>query len=181
VNPNDERDYLVMAQLASTQRWKAEFQGLAEECNICVGANGKCQRDSIELTDTMYSRFRGAMRSNFSAERPARPVLYLDATGASLGRGITHAEIGSADFAGDCKQSRSTLAPAGLYEDSDKPIPIRENLDVVVPTYNKLIQRAHVLVEDAAGGDPKEIQAEPITSADMQVSTVYLHTSNCQL
>eukprot|EP00966_Prymnesium_polylepis_P080061 1855189-Prymnesium_polylepis.1 len=59
----------------------------------------------------MYTRFSGAMRSNFSVERPAMPVLYLDATGACLGRGLTHVEAGSADFTGQAKQSRSTLVP----------------------------------------------------------------------
>jgi hypothetical protein len=169
VNPNDERDYLVMTQLAPRAQWKKEFEELASACNIVVGANGRCQRDAVELTEEMYSRFAAAMRSDFSAARPAQPVLYLDATGSSLGRGITHAEIGSADFSGSCKQSRSTLAPAGLYEDSDKPIPIRENLDVVVPSFNRLSERGEICVESADGGEPKRIRAMPITSADMQV------------
>eukprot|EP00965_Chrysotila_dentata_P012979 428744-Pleurochrysis_carterae.AAC.1 len=68
----------------------------------------------------MYSNFAGAMRSNFSANRPVQPVLYLEATGASLGRGVTHCEIGSADFTGTTKQSRATLAPLAQYEGSDK-------------------------------------------------------------
>lgn len=109
------------------------------------------------------------MRTNFSAERPAQPVLYLDATGSSLGRGITHAEIGSADFDGSCRQSRSTLAPAGLYEASDKPVPIRENLDIVVPSYNTLIGRGAIDLTDAVSGEVKRVPARPITSADMQV------------
>eukprot|EP00965_Chrysotila_dentata_P154847 5116991-Pleurochrysis_carterae.AAC.1 len=66
---------------------------MASEANIVVGPGGHCQRDSVALLKDMYSSFRGAMRSNFTAERPAQPVLYLDATGASLGRGVTHCEI----------------------------------------------------------------------------------------
>ena len=111
------------------------------------------------------------MRTNFTADRPAQPVLYLDATGSSLGRGITHAEIGSADFDGSCRQSRSTLAPAGLYEESDKPIPIRENLDLVVPTYNTLIERRCIECTACETGEVTRLPAEPITSADMQVSS----------
>ena len=199
-NPNDPSDYLVMTQLVPRDKWKAEFNSMAAKCNITVrvqtivhlasqplylaqapsqpltpqvGANGKCERDSIELTDSMYSRFQAAMRSNFSEQRPAQPILFLDATGASLGRGVTHAEIGAADFDGSCRQSRSTLAPAGLYEDSDKPVSIRENLGIVVPTYNKLIQRSTVLIEEPGGGAPRAVPALPITSADMQVSIYY--------
>eukprot|EP00965_Chrysotila_dentata_P121129 4006069-Pleurochrysis_carterae.AAC.1 len=80
------------------------------------------------------------MRSNFTAERPAQPVLYLDATGASLGRGVTHCEIGSADFTGTTKQSRATLAPLAQYEGSDKAVPLREHLDISLPSYNRLIR-----------------------------------------
>eukprot|EP00965_Chrysotila_dentata_P159537 5270466-Pleurochrysis_carterae.AAC.1 len=64
----------------------------------------------------MYHNFRGAMRSNFNAKRPAQPVLYLDATGASLGRGVAHCEIGSADYTGSTKQSRAAPAPLAQYE-----------------------------------------------------------------
>ena len=40
-------------------------------------------------------------------------------------------EAGSADFTGHAKQSRSTLAPIAAYEGSDKPVPLREHLDLV--------------------------------------------------
>eukprot|EP00965_Chrysotila_dentata_P041879 1389864-Pleurochrysis_carterae.AAC.1 len=66
---------------------------MASEANIVVGPGGHCQREAVALVKDMYSNFCGAMRSNFSAARPAQPVLYLDATGASLGRGVTHCEI----------------------------------------------------------------------------------------
>ena len=104
VNPNDERDYLVMAKLASRPARKKEFNSMAQACNIIVGADGRCQRDPLLLIDEMYTRFSGALRTNFSVERPAMPVLYLDATGAALGRGLTHVEAGCADFIGDAKQ-----------------------------------------------------------------------------
>ena len=79
-NPNDPSDYLVMTQLVPRDKWKAEFNSMAAKCNITVrvqtivhlasqplylaqapsqpltpqvGANGKCERDSIELTDSM--------------------------------------------------------------------------------------------------------------------------------
>eukprot|EP00965_Chrysotila_dentata_P010914 355221-Pleurochrysis_carterae.AAC.1 len=119
-NPNDPTDFLVMAQLASRQAREKEFNTLADTCNIVVGADGHCQRDATVLVQNMYFNFKSAMRTNFSAERPAMPVLYLDATGAALGRGVTHCEIGSADFTGSTKQSRATLAPLAQYEGSDK-------------------------------------------------------------
>ena len=80
--------------------------------------------------DTMYTRFVAALRTNFSEERPAQHVLYLDATGCCLGHGITHCEAGCADFVGNVKQSRQTLEPLGLYEGSDKGLPLREHLDL---------------------------------------------------
>ena len=90
VNPNDPEDYLCMTKLASRPSRKKEFNSIADESAIVVGPDGHCQRDAVAMVDQMYSRFAGAMRSNFSSDRPAMPVLYLDATGASLGRGITH-------------------------------------------------------------------------------------------
>jgi len=161
-NPNDERDYLVMAKLASRPARKKEFNKMASTCNIIVGADGRCQRDPVLLVDEMYTRFSGAMRTNFSAERPAMPVLYLDATGACLGRGLTHVEAGSADFTGHAKQSRSTLVPLAAYEGSDKPAPLREHLDLVLPAWNKMIAAGKIKQGDAS------VPSMPITSADMQ-------------
>eukprot|EP00965_Chrysotila_dentata_P110706 3657832-Pleurochrysis_carterae.AAC.5 len=63
---------------------------MAGEANTIVGPGGYCQRESVALVRDMYSDFAGAMRSNFTSQRPAQPVLYLDATGASLGRGATY-------------------------------------------------------------------------------------------
>eukprot|EP00965_Chrysotila_dentata_P056186 1863001-Pleurochrysis_carterae.AAC.1 len=93
-NPNDSTDFLVMTQLASRQSREKEFSSMAAECNIIIGSDGHCQRDATELVKGMYKNFKNAMRNNFSLHRPAMPVLYLDATGAALGRGVTHCEIG---------------------------------------------------------------------------------------
>ena len=161
-NPHDESDFLVMTQLAGRRARHKDFNAIAGTCGIVVGADGHCQRDTVELINTMYSRYKGAMRSNFSSSRPAQPVLYLDATGASLGRGVTHAEVGSADFDGDAKQSRSSLVPLALYEGSDKAVPLREYLDLVIPSYNRLIRLCEIKVDGVS------VPCQPITSADMQ-------------
>eukprot|EP00965_Chrysotila_dentata_P151499 5006531-Pleurochrysis_carterae.AAC.1 len=135
----------------------------------------------------MYANFSQAMRDNFSAERPAQPVLYLDVSLCSYVslfkfdrkhkktplRAITHVEAGSADFAGTTKQSRSTLAPLGLYKGSDKGLPLREHLDLVLPSWNKLIVAGTLRIID------KVIPARPITSADMHgTKTLYGQTSS---
>ena len=162
VNPNDEDDYLIMTKIASRPARKKEFDAIADECAIVVGPDGHCQRDSVAMVDQMYSRFSRAMRTNFTPDRPAQPVLYLDATGACLGRGITHVEAGSADFDGSARQSRMTLCPLALYEGSDKATPLRQHLDLVLPSWNKIIQSGTIRQ------DRKPIPAQPITSADMQ-------------
>ena len=162
VNPNDPEDYLVMTKLASRQARKKEFNSIADECAIIVGPDGHCQRDAVAMVDQMYSRFAGAMRTDFSSARPAMPVLFLDATGASLGRGITHVETGSADFDGSAKQSRSTLCPLALYEGSDKAVPLREHLDLVLPSWNRIIKDGTLTQNGIT------VPARPITSADMQ-------------
>eukprot|EP00966_Prymnesium_polylepis_P018139 418596-Prymnesium_polylepis.1 len=60
------------------------------------------------LVSRLYSVYASAVRSDFTVERPAQPVLYLDGTG---GRGVSHGEIGCADFKAvgdqDAKQSAS--------------------------------------------------------------------------
>ena len=70
-NPHDESDFLVMAQLAGRRARHADFNAIAGTCGIVVGADGHCQRDTVELINTMYSRYKGAMRSNFSTSRPS--------------------------------------------------------------------------------------------------------------
>ena len=95
--------------------------------------------------------------------RPAQPFLYLDGTGQSLGKPLTHTELGSADYAGDCKQSRSTLEPLGSAESSDPALPIRENFAYVVNTYNKLIKAGRIVRADG-----EVLPARPSAAADMQ-------------
>ena len=141
---------------------EAEFRNLASEAKIQVDAAGNCQRDFVQVTQAMYERSAAAMRSNFTLARPAQPVLYLDATGASLGKGWTHVEVGSADYAGDCCQSRSTMGPLAGWTGSDKAIPIRENCSAVLPGFNRMVAAATLLVFG------KELPCRPITSADMQ-------------
>eukprot|EP00965_Chrysotila_dentata_P052067 1728037-Pleurochrysis_carterae.AAC.2 len=74
-----------MAKLATRQAREAEFEELADKQCIVTGSGGHCQRDADQAVQVMYENFAPAMRDNFSVERPAQPVLYLDATGGSLG------------------------------------------------------------------------------------------------
>ena len=140
------------------------FRQLADACEITVGESGRCERDAVTCAAQLYSRFRLAMRSDFSRHRPARPVLYFDGTGGSLGKGIAHAELGSADFAGDCKQSRSTLSPLALYQGNDHALPLRSNLSLCMQSFNALSASGEITRE------PHEapIPCEPIVVGDMQ-------------
>ena len=148
--------------LVSRQKREAEFSRLTANAEIVVDAMGSCQRDTVRVTEAMYNNFTAAMRSDYSEARPAQPVLYLDATGASLGRGFTHVEMGSADFAGDCKQSRATMGPLAAWTGSDKAIPIRENCTKVLPGFNSMIHSGTLHVGE------KEVPCRPLTAADMQ-------------
>eukprot|EP00965_Chrysotila_dentata_P206306 6183464-Pleurochrysis_carterae.AAC.3 len=74
-----------MAKLATRQARKEEFETLAGKECIVTSSSGHCQRDAITAVERMYENFAQAMRNNFSAQRPPQPVLYLDATGGSLG------------------------------------------------------------------------------------------------
>lgn len=117
---------------------QALFNKLADEGEITVGGNGRCERDAGRCATQLYSRFSQATRKDFSRDRPARPIFYFDGTGGSLGRGIGHAELGSADFAGDCKQSRATLNPLNMWPGNDHALPLRENLDETMRSFNAL-------------------------------------------
>ena len=133
---------------------------------------GSCQRDTVKVTEAMYRNFSVAMRSDFSVARPAQPVLYLDATGASLGRGFTHVEMGSADFAGECRQSRATMGPLAAWTGSDKAIPIRENCTRVLPGFNTMVGSGKLCIGE------KEVPCRPLTAADMQ-GTKSLYGMSC--
>jgi hypothetical protein len=141
-NPNDDDDFVLTATLAGRWAREKEFDRLASKMNIVVGANGRCERDAIECTSLLYSNFVEALRRNYSTDRPAQPILFLDGTGGALGRGICHGEMGCADFVAvgdaDTKQSRATLAPLFLYEGNDHAGPLRANLDLAISSYNKV-------------------------------------------
>ena len=114
-------------RLPSRQKRELEYEGLAARTGVVANATtGSAQRDPVRACGVLYTQFKAAMRDNFSAARPARPTFLLDGTGSALGRGITHCELGSADFAGECKQSRESLAPLALAECHDDTAPINE-------------------------------------------------------
>ena len=85
-----------------------------------------------------YSNFSEAMRDDFTTKRPAQPLLFVDGTGGSLGKGVCHSELGSADFAGDCKQSRLTLSPLHQSEGNDHHRELRDNMPYAFGTFNTL-------------------------------------------
>ena len=151
------------------------FNRLADSCEIVVGDNGRCERDARKCTAQLYSRYRRAMRTDFSPSRPAHPILYFDGTGGSLGKGITHAEIGTADFTGDCKQSRATLSPLAAYTGNDHALPLRRNLSFAIDTFNKLADDAGVTLDDGTC-----LPCEPLVVGDMQgVKCIFGMSETC--
>eukprot|EP00966_Prymnesium_polylepis_P268251 6197183-Prymnesium_polylepis.1 len=82
--------------------------------------------------------------------------------------------MGCADFIAvgdsDAKQSRSTLQPLWLYSGNDHAIPLRENLDLAIKTYNQLVKAGafdRVSLKDGVE-TTESIPARPLTAADMQ-------------
>ena len=163
VNPDDDTDVENVPCLVGRYKREKLFHELADACLIKVGANGRCERDARVCATDLYSNFAAALRKDFSAERPARPVLYFDGTGGSLGKGICHAEIGSANFTGDCRQSRDTLSPLALNEGNDHALPLRANMELAVNTFNELVAAGKVELRDGTS-----LPAEPIVVGDMQ-------------
>ena len=111
----------------------------------------------------LYADNSHALRADFSEARPATPVLYLDGTGSSIGKGLGHAEIGSADYQDGTKQSRRTLKPVAAWEGGDHRPDQAENLDIVFPSFNKAVAAATLYVEGRG-----EVPMRPITVGDMQ-------------
>ena len=172
-NPTDDSDFVLTAALAGRHAREKEFAAIAEQQNIIVGANGRCERDAVECTERLYSNYRPALRKLYSVARPAQPVLFLDGTGGALGRGICHGEMGCADFIAvgdsDAKQSRATLQPLFLYEGTDHTGDLRSNLDVVWKSYNLLVEQGYFTRWDP--DDPsvtEQLPCRAITAADMQ-------------
>ena len=160
---SDPEVYEDMPRIVGRAGRERLFGTLAGEAQITVGDNGRCERDAGRCCTQMYSRFHRAMRSDFSDDRPARPILYFDGTGGSLGRGICHAEIGSADFSGGVKQSRATVSPLALYQGNDHALPLRRNLTLSMKSFNTLTERGSIVRDDG-----ERIPCEPIVVGDMQ-------------
>ena len=163
INPYDPDDVVLTASLVGRYRREKLYHQLVDDCEITVGENGRCERDAVKLASALYSNFRQALRSVYSTERPARPILFFDGTGGSLGKGISHAEIGSADFVGDCMQSRDTLSPLALYQGNDHALPLRMNLSLAIKTFNILSQQGFIARDDGV-----HLPCEPIVVGDMQ-------------
>jgi len=167
----DDQDVLLTPVLAGRFAREREFDRIAATMNISVGENGRCERDAVACASRLYSNFARALRQDYSADRPAQPILFLDGTGGALGRGICHGTIGCADFVavGDCdaKQSRATLQPLFLYEGNDHAMPLRANLDLAMSSYNRLVTLGSF---DRTGldGQIETLPARAMTAADMQ-------------
>lgn len=163
VNEHDPSDFVLAARLAARKAREDKYHELAEQQNIIVGPNGRCQRDVGTAICDIYTNNAAALRSHYSLARPAQPVLYLDGTGSCIGRGLGHAEVGCADFIKGVKQSRRTLAPVAAWEGNDHRPDQEENLDVVMPSFNRAVLNPVLKLEGREG-----IPMRPITVADMQ-------------
>lgn len=166
-NPDDESSFVLAPSLVGRSLREKLYKEIASRCEISVDpVTGRCERDTIKCTNDMYRKYHKAMRDNFSTERPAQPMLYIDATGCGLGRGVTHVSIGTADFIREAKQSRNTLQPIAGYAGADDGDDIRANLPEVMPSFNKIIRKGRIFPGppfSSAG-----IPARPAVSADMQ-------------
>jgi hypothetical protein len=173
-NPHDESDYVLVAKLAGRVLREREYHEIAMTRNITVGANGRCERDTIKCASLLYSNYSRALRDDFSLERPAQPVLFFDGTGSSLGRGLCHGELGCADFKAvddvDARQSRSTLQPLFAYQGNDHANDLRGNLELAIDSYNKLVMDGKFNRTVERGGEvvTESIPARAITVGDMQ-------------
>ena len=162
-NPHAEKDYVLAAKLAARVPREKEYDSIVSTMDIIVGANGRCERDVVKCAKLLYTNYAAALRSEYSLDRPAQPVLFLDGTGGSLNRGICHAELGCADFAAlDTKQSRATLQPLALYQGTDHLQDQRDNLGLVFESYNRLCDMGEISLPDHT------IPCRPLTAADMQ-------------
>ena len=162
-NPEDPDDFVAMAKLVGRRVREGEYNRIVEEAGIVVSTRGSCSRDTVRAAGELYTNYKDALRTNFSKERPALPVLYVDGTGQSLSKALCHCEMGCADFTGECLQSRKTLQPLAAYADTDHTMPLREHLAFVARSYNELIKDQIVTLEDGT-----TIPSKPIASADMQ-------------
>ena len=175
-NPHDATDVVNCPVLASREAREKEYAQIAAEFDLTVGANGRVERDFGECTTRLYTNYAAALRPSYSAERPAQPVLFLDGTGGALGRGITHGEVGCADFRKvgdeDVRQSRATLQPLFLYEGTDHGCDQRANLELSIDSYNRLVAKGYFDCLALSSADPdaatKCIPCRPMTAADMQ-------------
>ena len=163
VHPTNPADFIAGPCLAGRHNREKLVNELADACEICVGDNGRCERDAVKCASQLYSNFRLAMRTHFSPQRPARPIFLFDGTGGALGKGICHAELGSADFAGECSQSRATLSPLACYEGNDHALPLRANLQATVGSFNNLIKKGVIERDDQVC-----LPCEPVVVGDMQ-------------
>ena len=161
-DPDRPKAFVAAARLACRQKREGCFDEIAQTCDIVVGADGRCERDASKLTSLLYSDFCDAMRTDFSPARPAQPLLFVDGTGGSLGKGTCHSELGSADFTGDCKQSRSTLSPLAQHEGNDHALDLRANMSLSFSSFNAMSTRGDIQVND------RKLPVRPSITADMQ-------------
>ena len=172
-NPDDPDDFVAFPILPGRYARENEYAALAAAAQIQVSPSGNsCQRDAVVAASELYSAYGAAMRTNYSLHRPAQPTFLFDGTGQSLGKGLCHAEMGSADFTGDTRQSRKTLQPLQASEGNDHAISIRETMEYAASSFNELIRAAKITLENGT-----TIPARPIASADFQAVKAMTATS----
>ena len=171
-NQDDETDCIRFPVLPGRVEREREYARLADLCEINISDTGNCQRDASMAAADMYSNYQHALRTNFTTRRPAQPIFMFDGTGQSLGRGLCHAELGCADFIGDCMQSRKTLQPLQAAEGDDHALSIRDSMMYTTQCYNKLIRAKQITRNDGV-----VIPARAIATADMKAVKALTATS----
>ena len=86
-NPKDDSDFVLTARIATRGQRESEYATIASGLGITVGDDGRCERDATECVQRLYGSYAAALRSVYTVARPALPVLFLDGTGSSIGKG----------------------------------------------------------------------------------------------
>eukprot|EP00966_Prymnesium_polylepis_P077862 1804917-Prymnesium_polylepis.1 len=71
-NEKHPSDFILAATIAGRHSREKKYAEIAKEMNTVAGPSGRCERNAVECTSLLYSKYSKALRPQYTFDRPAQ-------------------------------------------------------------------------------------------------------------